>query len=89
MLIFAALGMAMNALNYPVVIFVIAYFLGPRFELSLGQTATILRGNVTTLIDHPVAVVLLLMSAFSVYWLGIRPAVKAGKRKRGAVSSEQ
>ncbi len=74
MLIFAALGMGMNALNYPVVIFVIAYFLGPRFELSLGQTATILRGDVTNLVNHPVAIVLLLMSAFSVYWLGIRPA---------------
>jgi putative tricarboxylic transport membrane protein len=69
---FALLGMVMNALNYPVVVFIIAFFLGPRFELSLGQTATILRGDVTNLTNHPVAIVLILMSLFTVYWLGFR-----------------
>lgn len=80
MLMFAAIGMIMNALNYPIVIFVIAYFLGPRFELALGQTATILRGDITNLINHPIAAALLLMSVFSIYWLGIRSSVKSGKQ---------
>ena len=82
MLIFTALGMAMNALNYPVVIFVIAYFLGPRFERSLGQTATILRGDVSNLTNHPVAIAMLLLAAFSVFWLGIRPAFKARRVRK-------
>lgn len=72
MLAFAVFGMFLNALNYPVVVFIIAFFLGPRFELSLGQTATILRGDVTNLVNHPVAIVLLAMSAFCVYYLGFR-----------------
>ncbi|MEE9320354.1 MAG: tripartite tricarboxylate transporter permease [Granulosicoccus sp.] len=72
MFAFAVVGMLMNALNYPVVVFIIAFFLGPRFELSLGQSATILRGDVTNLINHPVALVLIMMSAICVYWLGFR-----------------
>lgn len=72
MIAFAILGLIMNALQYPVVVFIIAYFLGPRFELSLGQTATILRGDVSNLANHPVAIVLLMMSLFSIYWLGFR-----------------
>jgi putative tricarboxylic transport membrane protein len=76
MLLFAILGMGMTVLNYPTVVFIIAFFLGPRFELSLGQTATILRGDVFNIANHPVAVVLLIMSAFSIYWLGFRSARK-------------
>ena len=72
MLLFAVLGMGMTVLNYPTVVFIIAFFLGPRFELSLGQTATILRGDATNILNHPIAVVLILMSALSIYWLGFR-----------------
>lgn len=85
MLLFAVIGIIMNALNYPIVIFVIAYFLGPRFELALGQTATILRGDVSNLINHPVALVLLCMSLFSIYWLRIR---SNGKNKSEAQTAE-
>ncbi|MQY43981.1 Tricarboxylate transporter family protein [Epibacterium sp. SM1969] len=77
MLLFAVLGMGMTVLNYPTVVFIIAFFLGPRFELSLGQTATILRGDATNIFNHPVAVALLLMSAFSLYWLGFRSSKKS------------
>ncbi len=72
MLIFAILGMGMTVLQYPTVVFIIAFFLAPRFELSLGQTAAILRGDVTNIVNHPVAVGLLLMAVFSIYWLGFR-----------------
>lgn len=72
MLMFAVVGLIMNALEIPVVVFIIAFFLGPRFELSLGQTATILRGDVTRLTNHPVALVFFALSLFIVYWLGVR-----------------
>jgi putative tricarboxylic transport membrane protein len=38
MLVFAALGYLMTAFGYSVVIFIIAFFLGPRFEMSLSQS---------------------------------------------------
>ena len=72
MLIFAGLGLIMSALNYPVVVFVIAYFLAPRFELSLGQSLAILRGDPLRLVHHPVALILLAMSIFALYWLNMR-----------------
>lgn len=76
MILFAVIGVIMTVLRYPLVVFIIAFFLGPRFELSLGQTATILRGDVWNLSNHPVAVILLLMSVFSIYWLGIKKRQK-------------
>jgi putative tricarboxylic transport membrane protein len=82
MLLFAVLGLVMNALNYPVVVFIIAFFLGPQFERSLGQSATILRGDVTNIVNHPVAMVMLAMAAFAVYWLGVRTPRRA-KAKSG------
>lgn len=72
MFIFAVLGLVMSALKYPVVVFIIAFFLAPRFELSLGQSAAILRGDPLRLIHHPVALALLCMSIFAIYWLNIR-----------------
>ncbi len=38
MLVFAGLGVLMSAYGFSVVIFIIAFFLGPRFEISLSQT---------------------------------------------------
>ncbi len=72
MFMFAVLGLVMTALQYPVVIFIIAFFLAPRFELSLGQSAAILRGDPLRLVNHPVALVLFAMSLFTIYWLGFR-----------------
>lgn len=72
MLMFAVAGLIMIALDIPVVVFIIAYFLGPRLELSLGQTSIILRGDITRLINHPVALAFLIASVFTVYWLGVR-----------------
>lgn len=70
MVMFAFLGLVMMAMDIPVVVFIIAFFLGPRFELSLVQTSIILRGDMTRLTNHPVAILFLVMSVLVVYWLG-------------------
>lgn len=72
MFAFAVIGLLMSVLNYSIVVFIIAFFLAPRFELSLGQSMALLRGDPLRLIDHPVALVLLCMSIFSIYWLNVR-----------------
>ncbi len=83
MLLFALLGLGMTTLGYPVVVFIIAFFLGPRFELAMGQTATILDGSIAALARHPVAVALLCLAVFLVYWLGIRkPRSRTAKDSR-------
>ncbi len=75
MLIFAVLGYLMGVFGYSTVVFIIAFFLGPRFEQSLGQALVILRGDPANLLNHPVAIALLLLAAVSVAWLlgGRRP----------------
>lgn len=55
----------MTGLTYPTGVFIIAFFPGSRFERSLVQTATTLRGDVASITDHPIAVVLRAMPAYS------------------------
>jgi putative tricarboxylic transport membrane protein len=72
MLIFAGVGYVMGIFGYSVVVFIIAFFLGPRFELSLSQALTIIDGDPWVLLSHPIALLLLLMALAAVYWLGVR-----------------
>ena len=76
MFFFAFLGYLMNGYGYSVIVFVIAFFLGERFELSLSQSLNIIDGDVSILLLHPVALILLLMAAFSVYWFGFSASKK-------------
>ncbi|ARE39013.1 Tricarboxylate transport membrane protein TctA [Rhodovulum sp. P5] len=60
MLMAAGLSLAMTATGFPVIVFVIAFFLGERFERALSQSLTILNGDPVALLDHPVAILLIL-----------------------------
>ena len=70
MLAFAILGYVMNLFGYPVVVFIIAFFLGGQFERLLAQTLVILDGDPLALSGHPVALVLLALAAFCLWWFG-------------------
>jgi len=72
MFLFALLGYIMNGCGYSVIVFVIAFFLGERFELSLSQSLNIIDGDFLLLLGHPVALLLFAMAVFSVYWFGGR-----------------
>lgn len=76
MFIFAILGYLMNAFGYSVVVFIIAFFLGERFELTLSQALNIIDGSPLVLLSHPVAIVLFAFAIGTAYWLGIRPIIK-------------
>ncbi|PIE72889.1 MAG: Tricarboxylate transporter family protein [Deltaproteobacteria bacterium] len=70
MFVFAVLGYLMSVYGYSVIVFVIAFFLGERFELSLSQSLNILDGDISILLSHPVALILLIFSGFSIFWFG-------------------
>ncbi|MGJ8529999.1 tripartite tricarboxylate transporter permease [Maritalea sp.] len=72
MLIFAGLGFGMNMFGFSTVIFIIAFFLGPRFEISLSQTLVLLDGNLLNLINHPLALAFFILSVITIWWLGMR-----------------
>ncbi|MEQ8490938.1 tripartite tricarboxylate transporter permease [Marinovum algicola] len=68
MLIFAVLGYLMTSFGYSLVIFIIAFFLGPRFEKSIAQALALTNNDLTQVIYSPVALALLILSAVSVVW---------------------
>ena len=72
MLIFGIIGYIMNIFGYSVVIFIITFFLGKKFEQLLSQTLVIIDGNPAELINFPFAVFLLILAILSFWWLGFR-----------------
>ena len=62
MLVAAGLSLVMTATGFPVIVFIIAFFLGARFERALSQTLSILNGDPRALLDHPLALILLALS---------------------------
>ena len=68
MLIFAVFGVLMHSFGYSVVIFIIAFFLGPQFEKSLAQAIALLNGNILNIYTSPVAVALLVLSVVWIFW---------------------
>lgn len=73
MLVFAALGYFMTVFRYSVVIFIIAFFLGPRFEMSVSQSLAITNGDLSKINDYPIALDLFFLAAAAaaaaVWWL--------------------
>jgi putative tricarboxylic transport membrane protein len=78
MLAFAGLGYLMTAAGYSVVVFIIAFFLGERFELSLSQSLAITNGEPAALLDHPVGLALLALAVAAAAWLGWRGRLPPG-----------
>ncbi|MFK7993276.1 MAG: tripartite tricarboxylate transporter permease [Granulosicoccus sp.] len=68
MLMFAVLGYVMKCFGYSLVIFIIAFFLGPRFEKSIAQSLALTNGDLTQMLKSPVAVALLVLSVISFVW---------------------
>lgn len=69
MLIFAVLGFVMSSFGYPLVILIIAFFLGPRFEISIAQSLALTNGDLTRIVEYPVAIALLALSVVAVVYL--------------------
>lgn len=69
MLIFAVLGYLMNSYGYSLVIFIIAFFLGPRFEASIAQSLSLMGGNPFLVYKYPVAIALLVLALVVGVWL--------------------
>lgn len=72
MAIFAAVSYLMCAFGISIIPFIIAFFLGAQLEQSLVQAIIITNGNAGALVNHPVAIGMLLLALFAVYWLGLR-----------------
>jgi putative tricarboxylic transport membrane protein len=67
MLIFAFVGYFMKKFDYSFVTFLIGFILGPMAELSLRQAIIISNADPRSLIDHPVALIFLVLAVVSVW----------------------
>ena len=67
MLIFAFIGFFMKKFDYSFVTFLVGYVLGPKAELTIRQSLILSDGNPMVLIDHPIAVLFLLLTGFSIW----------------------
>lgn len=68
MLSFAILGYLLSSFGYSLVIMIIAFFLGPRLEISVAQTIALTGGDILQLTRYPVAIVLLLLAPLVVWF---------------------
>jgi putative tricarboxylic transport membrane protein len=75
----------MNAFGYSAIVFVIGFFLGERFELTLSQSLNLIDGDPTILMYHPVALGFFALAISSVYWFSIRTA----KKKKQTAEAEK
>ena len=48
----------MTRYGFSIVIFIIAFFLGPRFEISVAQSTSLMSGDWTRIVEYPIAVAL-------------------------------
>lgn len=69
MLIFAFFGYFMKKYDFSFVTFLIGFILGPMAELSLRQALILTDAKPSALVEHPVAVVFLLMAVISIWRL--------------------
>ena len=72
MLAFAVLAFVMNAFGFSVVVFIIAFFLGPRLEISLSQTLALLDGHPLRLLDYPFGLALMALAGATGIYLARR-----------------
>lgn len=70
MIVFAVIGYFMKKFDFSFVTFVVGYVLGPMAELSIRQALVLSDANPAALLNHPVAIVFLLLAAFSAWRLG-------------------
>ena len=80
MIMFSFISYYMHAFGYSTIVFVIGFFLGERFELTLSQSLNLIDGDIRILMYHPVALILFAMAFGAVYWFSIRPT----RRKKQA-----
>lgn len=89
MIFFTFISYFMHAFGYSAIVFVIGFFLGERFELTLSQSLNLIDGEPRILLHHPIALVLFGLSIGSVYWFTIHLKRKKKKSANGASKKTQ
>jgi putative tricarboxylic transport membrane protein len=71
-LAFGVLGYLMRKLEFPFIVFLIGFILGPMFERALRNTANLFEDPLTLAVEHPLLPALAALGLYFV-WRGLRP----------------
>ena len=85
MMAFGVIGFLAKKLEFSFVTFLIGFVIGPSFELTFRQSIALLNHDITQLVDRPIAVGFIILTAVTVW----RIAVANGKRNRAEKSDGQ
>ncbi|MEM8812708.1 MAG: tripartite tricarboxylate transporter permease [Pseudomonadota bacterium] len=77
MMVFAGVGLAMRRTGFSVVCLVIGFLLGDMFETSLRQALLIYKGDFAKVLESPIAIAFLLMTAVIIVRAFLRREAKA------------
>jgi len=83
MLVFGVVGYFMRRLDYPFIVFLIGFILGPMFERSLRHTVILVDDPVRLAFEHPLLPLLALVGVWSA-WRGVR----AGRSTAGSLPAD-
>ncbi|UYV37057.1 tripartite tricarboxylate transporter permease [Rhodobacteraceae bacterium D3-12] len=67
MIIFGVIGFFAKKYDYSFVTFLIGFVVGPAFELALRQSIALTNGDPRALVEHPIAIVFLLLTLLAVW----------------------
>ncbi len=70
MLFFAVIGFFARKLDFSFVTFLIGFVIGPKLELSFRQALQILDHKVANLGHHPLAILFIILTALTIWWVG-------------------
>jgi putative tricarboxylic transport membrane protein len=88
MLIFAVIGFFARKLDFSFVTFLIGFVIGPNIELTFRQSLQLLDHKVSNLTHHPIAVVFILLTILTIWWLGRSRGVVSATARRAAAATE-
>ncbi len=77
MLIFGVVGYVMRRFEFPYIVLLIGFILGPMFERALRHTVILFDGPVRLIVDHPLLPLLVGLGAIAA-WRGVRASTPRG-----------
>lgn len=94
MLFFAVIGVFARKLDFSFVTFLIGFVVGPNLELTFRQSIQLLDHDAANLTKHPIAIVFILLTAATVWWVGrsnsqLAASARRRNRSRGGPASNE
>ena len=82
MLFFTVVGFFSRKLDFSFVTFLIGFVIGPNLELTFRQSIQLLNHDVLNLSKHPIAIVFIVLTVATIWWIGRSNSRTAGSARR-------